>query len=163
MKTLHFLSVLTLFFTLATANAQKVKTYKIWVTLVNQEEIKGTLFAADEDTLVILGEDLTQIKFTPGNIREIKLRRVGKGGKGAWIGAVSGALVLGVAGLASGDDGWVPAEAVAVGGAFFGGSIGAVAGALIASSRERYIINGDRNTYNSLLPMLQKYASKESI
>ena len=160
MKTLHFLFALTLLFTLATVNAQKVKTYKIWVTLLKQE-VKGTLYAANEDELVVLGEDLTQLKFVPGNIRVIKLRRKGKGGKGAWIGAVSGLVVGAVAGYASeSGSGWE--EVGAIGGALVGAPTGAVLGALIGSGKDKYIINGDRDTYNSLLPMLQQYAPQKA-
>lgn len=160
MKTLHFLPALTLLFTLATANAQKVKTYKIWVTLLEQE-VKGTLYAANEDELVILGEDLTQLKFVPGNIQVIKLRRKGKGGRGAWIGAVSGIVVGAVAGYASeSGSGWE--EVGAIGGALVGAPTGAVLGALIGSGKDKYIINGDRDTYNSLLPTLQQYAPQKT-
>ena len=152
--------ILTLIFTLTSTNAQKVKTYKIWVTLVNQEEIKGTLYAANEDELVILGEDLAQIKFTPGKIREIKLRRVGKGGKGALIGGVSGLVIGAAAGyLSESGSGWE--DVGAVGGAILGAPIGTILGALIGSGKERYPVNGNREIYNSLLPILEQYAPQK--
>jgi hypothetical protein len=161
MKPLRFLSILTLVFTLTTANAQKVKTYKIWVTLVNQEEVKGILYAANEDELVILGEDLDQLNYAPGNIRVIKLRREGKAGKGAWIGGVSGLVIGAVSGYASeSGSGWE--EIGAWGGAIVGAPIGTILGALIGSGKDKYNINGDRDTYNSLLPMLQKYAPQKT-
>ena len=160
MKALHFLSALTLVFALATTNAQKVKTYNIWVTLVNQEEIKGTLYAASEDELVILGEDLTQIKFTPGNIREIKLRRVGKAGKGAWIGGVSGLVIGAAVGYASeSGSGWE--DVGAAGGAILGAPIGTIVGVLIGSGKEKYPVNGNREIYNSLLPILEQYVPQK--
>ena len=162
MKALSFLSILILGFTLSTATAQKVKTYKIWVALVDQEEVKGTLYSVSKGELVILGEDLNQVKITPETIETIKLRKQGNVGKGAWIGAVGGAVVGGVAGLASGDDGFITGEAMAAGGVILGAPPGALIGILIGSSKEKYTINGVRETYNSLLPKLQSYAPQKN-
>jgi hypothetical protein len=162
MKTLRFLSMLSLVLTMTTGHTQKVKTYKIWVTLVNQKEVKGTLYTASEDTLVILGEDLAQLTFVPGTIREIKVRRVGKGGKGAWIGAVSGLVAGALIGYASeSGSGWEDVGAFA--GGILGASVGALIGTGVGSSREKYVINGNRATYNAFLPRLQQYAPQKSI
>ena len=158
MKALGFIPLLTLLFILPTTYAQKVKTFKAWVTLLDKTNIRGTLYAANQDQFVILGEDLAQLEFVPENIQAIKVRRRGKVGKGAWIGALSGAVVGGVAGLTGGDVGFMAAEAIGAGYALLGATIGALAGVAIGSAKEEFIINGDRNIYKSFLPILLQYA-----
>jgi hypothetical protein len=161
MKTLQFLSIISLVLTMATGHAQKVNTYKIWVTLINQKEVKGTLYSAHEDELVILGEDLAQLKFVPGNIRVIKLRRVGKGGRGAWIGALGGFAASTMICYASeSGSGWE--DLCPFGGVVFGAPIGTLIGIGVGSGREKYSINGNRDAFNSLLPKLQEYAPHKS-
>ncbi|MFX0555803.1 hypothetical protein ACOCEA_03350 [Maribacter sp. CXY002] len=157
MKTLRFLSILSLVFTITTGYAQKVKIYKVWVTLVNQKQVNGTLYAANEDELVVLGEDLTQMKFVPENIQAIKLRREGNVGKGAWIGALGGLAVGSIAGYASeSGSGWE--DVGAVGGGILGAPIGTLIGLAVSSGKTKYQINGNKDTYNSFLPKLQQYA-----
>ena len=162
MKTIRFLFILSLVLTMATGNAQKVKIYKVWVTLVNQKQVKGTLYAANEDELVILGEDLTQLKFVPENIQTIKLRREGSFGKGAWIGAISGVVAGALLGYASeSGSGWE--DVGAVGGGIVGAPIGALIGMGLSSGKAKYRINGNRDTYNSFFPILQQYAPHKNI
>lgn len=162
MKTLRPLCLLLFIFTLTAVDAQRVRTYKVWVTLLDETNIRGTLYAANQDQFVILGEDLAQLGFAPENLQEIKVRRRGNVGKGAWIGALSGAVVGGVAGLAGGDVGFIDAEAIGAGYAILGATIGTLSGMAIGSGKEVYIINGDRNVYKSLLPELQQYAPEKS-
>ena len=165
MKTLHQLCVLTLAFTLTTGLAQKVNTYKAWVTLMDKTVIKGTCYAVNEDEFAILGEDLSQIRFVPENIESIKLRRKGNTGKGAWMGAIAGATIGVAIGLASTpQDSYYFSQGAA---AFVGGVIGAPVGALVGvglnSGRERFLLNGDKDTYLTLLPKLQQYAPHKNI
>lgn len=161
MKMFRSLFILTFFLTLTTASGQKIITYKIWITQVNQNQTKGILYSANKDELVILGEDLTQITFLPENIQVIKLRREGKSGKGAWIGGLGGLVIGAAAGYAiESGSGWE--DVGAVGGGLLGVPIGAIAGALIGSNKERYNIHGDIHTYYLFLPKLQKYAPQNS-
>jgi hypothetical protein len=161
MKTLSFLPLLTLVFALTTTNAQKVKMYKIWVTTVNQDQFKGTLHAANQDELVILGENFTELKFVPENIQGIKVRRQGKVGKGAWMGAVSGAVIGAVIGFSSTEDAYITQGGGALFGGLIGGSVGTLFGAVIKSGREKILINGNKDAYLSLLPRLQQYAPQK--
>jgi hypothetical protein len=159
--------MLSLVLTMTAGHTQKVKTYKVWVALVDQQEVKGTLYAANEEGLVILGEDLNQLKFVPENIRAIKVRRAGGPGKGAWIGAVSGfaAGALVGAASASGSSGGdiISDDVVSIGSGFLGAPIGALIGFGVGSGKTTYRINGNRDTYNYFLPKLQEYAPQKSI
>ena len=93
MKTFQYLLLISLVFTLSTSNAQKVKSYKAWVTLINNKEVKGVLYSANEDGLVLRDKDLMDtIAIDAGTIEVIKLRSKGKVGRGALIGAASGLL-----------------------------------------------------------------------
>ncbi|MEE4177764.1 MAG: hypothetical protein V2I46_09660 [Bacteroides sp.] len=162
MKTLYLLPVLALAFTLTTGHAQKVKTYKAWVTFTDDIRIRGTFYSAETDGLILMGDDLNEIRIDPKTVKTISFRRKGSVGKGVWIGALSGAAVGAIAGYASGDDepGWFSstAEEKAAGGAIFLSFPGAGIGALFGSKRTIYPINGDYQTYSGLLAELKKYS-----
>lgn len=157
MKTLRFLTMLILGCTLAPVSAQKIPTHKIWVTLVNQQQEKGTFYAATEQELVILKADLTQLKLLPENIQIIKIRRQGNVGKGAWMGAVGGAVIGAVIGMASTQDAYITQGEGALIGGLIGTPVGALVGAGIYSGREKYLTNGNKEIYLSFLPKLQQY------
>ncbi|MBC2838840.1 hypothetical protein [Robiginitalea sp. SC105] len=160
MKSLPFLPVLALIFTLSTTHAQKVKTYDVRVFLMDNSQVKGTLYAARESELVILREDLTPVKYLPENIRALKLRRAGSIGKGAWVGAVGGCIAGAVAGYASeSGSGWE--DVGAIGGAIVGTPLGAIVGVVIGSGKKKYTLNGDKDRYNALLPTLEKYTPQK--
>ncbi|MEE4177765.1 MAG: hypothetical protein V2I46_09665 [Bacteroides sp.] len=163
MKTLRLLFVLTLACTLSAAHAQKVKTYKAWVTLMDKTEVKGTCYAANEDEFVILGEDLNQIGFAPESMAAIKFRRQGNTGKGAWMGAIAGATIGVVIGLASTQDAYISQGGGALIGGLIGAPVGALAGAGLNSGREKFLVNGDQATYLALLPRLRQYAPKNGL
>ena len=162
MKTLRLLPVLALVFSLTAGHSQKVKTYKAWVTFTDDIRIRGTFYSAETDGLMLIGEDLNEIRIDPKKVKTISLRRKGSVGKGVWIGALSGAVVGAIAGYASGDDepGWFSstAEEKAAGGAIFLSFPGAGIGALIGSARTVFAINGNYQTYLTRLPELEKYA-----
>lgn len=158
---LRCLSVLVLVFSFTAGNAQKARNYKVWVTLMDGTNIRGTLFAAHQDQFVILGENLATLAFDPVNLKEIKVRRRGNVGKGAWIGALSGAVVGGVAGLAGGDVGFIDAEAIGAGYAILGATLGTLTGMAIGSGKEEYLLNGDRKVYIAYLHELQQYAPQK--
>lgn len=162
MNSLRFVTILTLVFTLTSASAQKAKTYKIWITLVNQkQEIYGTLYTVDENELIIIRENKTQLKYVPESIQMIKVRRKGKLGKGFWIGAVSGAAIGAVIGSVSFQETYIEDVGPVIGG-LIGVPVGALIGAGINSGREKYIVNGDKDTYLSLLPRLQQYTPQNA-
>ena len=163
MKTFRHLYVLTLVFSLTSGHAQKVYTYKAWVTLIDKTVVKGTYYAANEEEFVILGEDLNQIGFAPENMEAVKLRRQGNTGKGAWMGAIAGATIGVVIGLASTQDAYISQGAGALIGGLIGAPVGAIAGASLNSGREKFMINGDRDVYLTLLPRLRKYIPHQSI
>lgn len=164
MKAKCLLSVLALVFTLNTGHAQKVKHYKTWVTFTDDIRIKGTFYSADKDGLILIGEDLNETRIDPKTIKTISFRRKGSVGKGVWIGALSGAVVGGIAGYASGDDepGWFSstAEEKAVGNAIFFAFPGAGIGALFGTKRTIYDINGDYQAYLALLDELNSYSPR---
>ena len=165
MKAVHFLSVLSLVFTLATTHAQKVQTYKVWVTLVNNTQVKGTLHAANENEIVILDKDLVQINLARETIGIIKIRKKGSIGRGALLGTASGALAGGVIGYAGGDDEpgilSFSAEDKAAIGAILAAPVGALVGIAIGSGREEFVINGSKKVYASFLPAFQRYAAQQ--
>lgn len=157
MKTIRILFVLSLVFTLSSTYAQKVKTYKVWVTMMDQSTIKGTLHSAHSDELLIVGEDLNPQKIVPSDIQTIKVRRVGNVGRGAWMGAIGGLVAGAVAGYASeSGSGWE--DVGAVGGGILGAPAGALIGTAAGSGKITFKINGDQSSYLSLLPRLQTYA-----
>lgn len=162
MKAIRFLAVLTLVFSLSTVYAQKIKSYKAWVTLNDGSQMRGIFYAADSEALILMGEDLNEIKIDPKYIKTIQLRRKGRVGRGVWIGALSGAVVGGIAGYASGDDepGWFSstAEEKALGNAIFLSFPGAGIGALIGSARTIFTIDGNNEFYLNHLAELAKYA-----
>ena len=156
-----------LFCLIIPANAQKVKTYKIWVTLLNETKAKGKLYAANEHQLVVVGEGSNQIKIDPRNIEIIKIRRTGSGGRGAWIGALSGALTGGVAGYAGGDDepgffSWSAEDKAGIG-AFVGAPLGMLIGVGIGLVKKRFVVNGDESAYRTHLPLLREYAPQSGL
>ncbi len=156
MKLLRIISVFMLVLTLSPALGQKVKTFKVWVNRLNDARITGTLYTVDGDGLVILGEDLKQVTIDPKSIESIKVRRVGNVGRGAWIGAVSGLVLGGVAGYSSeAGSGWE--DVGAIGGGLLGAPAGALIGLGVGSAKTRFLINGNRNTFNSAVPRLRQY------
>jgi len=86
----------------------------------------------------------------------IKIRRKGKIGKGAWIGAASGAGFGIILGLATEDDGWEGLVATAEG--IFFGAVGTGVGAGIGAIKKRIQINGNIDIYKSRLSEIQSYS-----
>lgn len=154
------LAVLLLFFcVLQPANGQKVKTYKIWVALLDGTKVKGALYAVNEEQLVVVGEDLKRTQLDPKEIKVIKFRRAGSIGRGAWIGAASGVVAGVLVGLAADDeDDIIVKEASIGGGGILGLFIGTGLGIGIGSAKKKMVVNGDENAYRLHLSMLQKYA-----
>ncbi|MCW5518501.1 hypothetical protein J1N09_01530 [Aureitalea sp. L0-47] len=167
MKRLWILSLIVLFISseLYTQERElKVKVYKTWVTTIDGAKIKGYLHSADaEGIMVNPGKDLLSqdlIAIESQEISKIKVRRKGQ----VLIGAVAGFAVGATVGilLNESDDsssGWdlTPDywDAIAVGST---AAIGTGLGALAATGRRSFDINGSLETYAAQLPLLQKYS-----
>lgn len=162
MKTLRLIFILILICSLPEVHAQKVKRFKTWITLLDDTKIIGILHSANEIELLIMTEDLTQLNIDPKTIETIKLRREKNVGKGAWIGALGGLAAGAIAGYVSeSGSGWE--DVGAVGGGILGAPIGSLLGMGVSSIKEKYIINGNEDTYHSFLPKLQQYTLHKNI
>ncbi len=164
---LHFCrntAVLLLFFcVILPAKGQKVKTYKIWVTLLDETKVKGTLYGVNEDQLVLVGGDLNQVIITPESIETIKLRRTGKIGRGAWIGAAIGTATGALVGLATNDRDEFLGDPIysMTGGGIVGLIIGTGVGIGIGTGKEKFVINGDESAFRLQLPVLREYVPRK--
>ena len=156
MKTFPIFLALILTCTLPSAYSQKVKTYKVWATLTDNTQLRGYLYSATADSLVIKGEDFTEITIKPETLAVLKVRRENSLGRGAWMGALGGMALGAVAGYAAeSGSGWE--DFGAMGGGIIGIPLGALAGVGIGTARKTFVIHGDRATYESHLATLQKY------
>ncbi|MDX2444153.1 MAG: hypothetical protein QNK30_10175 [Bacteroidales bacterium] len=148
----------------------KIKTYKTWVTFMNNSlKYKGVLYEVNDSSITLTGsveindyfeKNLETITFQVNYIKMISTRRKKNAVRGVWIGAVSGfgaAFLVGFIG-SRGD--------VGSGGMytfFFGipaALIGAGLGALIASTPLGIPIHGDMNRYYRRRKMLEKRSLK---
>jgi hypothetical protein len=146
----------------------KKKVYKVWVTKMDGSKIYGFLFAANEQGISITEtkslEGLNSILVEVENIREIRVRRKGSVGRGAGWGAVSGAALGAIIGLASGDDPEnqflysASAEEKAGVSAIVLGGIGGGFGAIIGTGKKKILIDGNTKVYVSQLTTLKNYS-----
>ena len=164
MNTFRYFTFCLLILSISFSHAQKVRTYKAWVTLINNTEIKGVLYSANEDGIMLTDKDLmdTVAFLDYKTIEVIKIRRKGSIGKGAWVGAASGMVLGGIAGYASGDDpsGWFSytAEEKILLAGIPSAVIGTGLGAIIGTNRRKYSIKGNHQSYASCLPELKSFA-----
>lgn len=166
MKSLSVIALLGLLFAFSPSHAQKVKTYKARVILTNDTRVKGVLYAANEEGLVLLDKNLldTVKVIDPVTIEMIKVRKKGRVGNSTLIGAASGMALGAIIGFASGDDPddcWIlcyTAEEKAL----LTGTVlavpGAGVGALIGTESKKFRVNGDIDLYQTYLPELRRYA-----
>jgi hypothetical protein len=165
-NTLHYIVLIALICSFSSVRGQKVKAYKAWVTLNDETKVRGILYAASEDGLIVLDKDLADSLVTVDatTIVMIKVRKKGNVGKGVLIGTAGGAALGAILGLAGGgdeDDCYIwcfTAEEYALMGAVTLALPGAGVGALIGSSRKKFGINQNLDTYGYHLPELQGYA-----
>ena len=180
MKTIFFTLISILFFFSSELQAQKtknkIKYHKVWVSKVdNSNQIKGILYEVNSKSLKILDNHSNEIIIEVNDIETIKIRRKGKIGNGAAIGALTGIGTGALIGFMSGDD---PDKTVD-GGWFFGtytvhgtssgtkaailgfslGAVGSVAGAIIASKKDFFSINGDIKKYEAQVEKLRIYSA----
>lgn len=164
MKTTHLIGVILLFLISFTTVAQKSITHKVWVTLSDNSEVKGTILQVTEEAFVLVKEDLSKMEIYPQRIKTLKIRKTGSVGRGAWMGTVGGLLAGSLVGYASGDDApgllsWT-AEEKAFAGAFVAAPTGTLLGMAIASGKETITVNGDLNLYKANLTQLKNYEPK---
>lgn len=160
--------LITLLFALSPLQAQKVRLYKAKVTLNDDNRVKGILYSANEEGLLLMDKKLVDTirAIDHRSIKSIKLRRSGRVGRSALIGASGGALLGAVLGLAEGDDSadcWIfcyTAEEKALAGAVVLAIPGAGIGALIGTESKKYEINGNTSTYNTYISELRSMAVK---
>jgi len=145
---------------------KKVKLHKVWVSLTDSSKVKGVLYSADENAIKIAKNysmdvsNLTSINYQ--NLDILRIRRKGKVGKGAWIGALSGVGAGMIIGLIDGDDepelfSMTMEEKALLGGILLG-VVGTGIGALIATKKEKIVINGDIENYEKMLKTIQSYS-----
>ncbi len=138
-------------------NSKTIQIHKVWVKTMDGSMVKGVLYSADEQSIKISknnsfsNSDL--IVIDGEKIDVIKMRRKGKIGKGAWIGAVSGAGFGVALGLAANNDEWEGVVAT-VSGLFFG-IVGTGVGAGVGAIKKKIQINGNSELYISNVPYLQ--------
>ncbi|MGB5317416.1 hypothetical protein [Eudoraea sp.] len=150
----------------AQKTTKKVKLHKVWISLTDSSKVKGVLYSADKNAIKIAKNysmdvsNLTSINYQ--NLDILKIRRKGKVGKGAWIGALSGVGAGIIIGLIDGDDelGWFSftKEEKALASGIYLGAVGTGIGALIATKKEKIAINGDNQKYEKMLKTIQSYS-----
>jgi hypothetical protein len=138
-------------------STKKNKFHKVWIKTLDGSKESGILHSVDESSVNISKnnyfdiENLTYIDRE--NIDVIKIRRKGKIGKGAWIGAASGAGFGVILGLATEDSNWEGAVSTASG--LFFGLVGTGVGAAVGSVKKKVKINGEPSLYKDNLDFLQ--------
>ena len=146
----------------AQSKTKKVKTYKIWITMMDKSKEKGILYAADEayikisKTNALDASNLTVIDAQ--NIDQIKIRKKGKVGTGALIGGLSGVGLSVLAGVSADTDGFFSQEETAMLTGILFVPLGTGIGAAIGSSRQNIAVNGNINNYLNWLKAIQSYS-----
>lgn len=138
-------------------NSKTIQIHKVWVNTMDGLSIKGVLYSADEQSIKISKNtsfsNSNLIVIDSEKIDVIKIRRKGKIGKGAWIGAASGAGFGVAIGMAT-DSGEMKSVVAIASGLFFG-VIGTGVGAAVGSIKKKIQINGNSELYLNNLSFLQ--------
>lgn len=139
-------------------NSKIIQIHKIWVTTMDGSKTKGVLYSANEQSIKISKNNSfnnSNLKVIDNkNIDIIKIRRKGRIGRGALIGAASGigfGVVFGIA-IEDNDD-WGGLVATASG--LFFGLVGTGVGAGVGTIKKKIQINGNSELYISNLPYLK--------
>lgn len=140
--------------------SKKIKPHKVWITLLDESKVKGVLYSVDAESIKISENNSLDVSnlttINANQIEIIKIRRKGKIGKSAWIGAVSGAGLGVIIGVASDSDGWE--AVVATGSGILLGIVGTGVGAGIGAIKKRILINGDIKIYQNYLSEIKSYS-----
>lgn len=145
----------------AQTKSKKVKSYNVWIKMIDHSKEKGILYAADETYIKIAknrtSDDSNVKTIDPQTIDVIKIRRKGKVGNGALIGGLSGIGLSAIIGVSSDEGFFSKEESAAIAGILFV-PLGTGIGALTGSKSEMIEINGNLNNYLNWLKLLQSYA-----
>jgi hypothetical protein len=176
--------LITLIFSLTCSllNAQqdtiRKSNYKCIIGLINvKKEISGELFKTDDTSITMMKvtrnyksynkTDFELMPISVSSLEYLEFKKKGDTGKGIVIGGLSGLLIGGLIGFASGDDeqgGWENMFAMTAGEkAVVGGILGIIPGALIGlavgSSKNIFIgIHGNNEKYNSSRKRMDKFS-----
>jgi hypothetical protein len=158
--------------------SKKVKVHKVWILKVdNSKDIKGVLFEANDSFLRIIDKNNSETIVNVKDINKIKIRRKGKIGNSAAIGALTGIATGALIGFVSGDD---PVKKGSIDWGSWGerhytneglkagdkaiilgvslGATGSIVGAIIGTKKEIFLINGDIEKYQSHFDKIQSYS-----
>ncbi len=159
----------------AQKSKKKIKVYKVWISKIdNSKIIKGNLYEVNDESLKIIGNRYSEIIVDVKDIHKIKIRKKGKIGKGAGIGALTGIATGALIGFVSGDDpdeiidgGWLfgtysshgtsAGEKAAIWGVSLGAA-GSIVGAVLGTKKEIFLIDGDIKKYQSHFDKLLSYS-----
>lgn len=180
MRTSLIIASLILCCCMNSMNAQDTVTrkmiYKTTVRILSDPSFKcyGALYEVNDSSILIssrrlkdyyLGKGET-LRFPVGDLKLIHTRKKGNGGKGAWIGAVSGTALGALFGLAKSATSpsavFVPGEEMFLGavlGLIIGTPTGFIAGRI--AGHNRIPINGSMEEFNLHKDKLTDYAIKK--
>jgi hypothetical protein len=155
-------------------NAQDTVTqkriYKTKVRILSDPSFTsyGVLYEVNDSSILISSRrlkhynsgDVETSRFPVGDLKLIHTRKKGNGGKGAWIGAVSGVALGALIGMASGGNGVLnTGDATAIG-AVFGFVVGVPTGFISGriAGHKKIPINGSMDEFNLIKDELTDYA-----
>jgi len=155
-------------------NAQDTVTqkriYKTKVRILSDPSFTsyGVLYEVNDSSILISNRrlkhynsgDVETSRFPVGDLKLIHTRKKGNGGKGAWIGAVSGVALGALIGMASGGNGVLnTGDATAIG-AVFGFVVGVPTGFISGriAGHKKIPINGSMDEFNLIKDELTDYA-----
>jgi hypothetical protein len=148
--------------------------YRVWLSLNNQStKLEGVLYDV-KDSTILISTSLELADYNTKNIKpteipvrsieKIKIRRRNNIGRNAGLGAVGGLLAGGLLGLiGSGTDepggiiSFSKGETILITGAIFAVPMGII-GAIVGSSKQKIIINGNIEDYNKIKYQLKEYS-----
>ncbi|MBT8287300.1 MAG: hypothetical protein HKN00_03460 [Flavobacteriaceae bacterium] len=161
------LSLLCLNSVFSQEKPDKIVAYQAWLTTTNGTELKGILFFANDEEVILTDgfkkkrkENLIHIHWE--NIELIKLRRRGAKTEGAIIG---GALGIGLALLLTHDItdsssfffGNIDRATVVLGYAVSFAAEGAIIGAKLSDEKKQFYFNGNEFAYKNQLSKLKEF------